>query len=64
MQFTFLFSFFIVSLHYQKQNLTFPIKKEEQSVTWGRKAVIENGFTHIQNTIKVAILDSGIYKRT
>ncbi|MGR5984450.1 S8 family peptidase [Bacillus cytotoxicus] len=51
-----------MSLHYQKQNLTFPIKKEEQSVTWGRKAVIENGFTHIQNTIKVAILDSGIYK--
>lgn len=45
-----------------KTKSNIPYKKEEQSVTWGRKAVIENGFTHIQNTIKVAILDSGIYK--
>ncbi|MED0826792.1 S8 family peptidase [Bacillus pacificus] len=45
-----------------KTKSNIPYKKEEQSVTWGRKAVIEDRFTGIQNKIKVAILDNGIYK--
>ncbi|CAM4333514.1 S8 family peptidase [Bacillus paranthracis] len=45
-----------------KTKSNIPYKTKKQSVTWGRKAVIEDKFTHIQNTIKVAILDSGIYK--
>ncbi|MGG0359717.1 S8 family peptidase [Bacillus tropicus] len=45
-----------------KTKSNIPYKKEEQSVTWGRKTVIEDRFTGIQNKIKVAILDNGIYK--
>lgn len=47
---------------FSKTKSNIPYKKEGQSVTWGRKAVIEDRFTRIQNTIKVAILDNGINK--